>query len=94
MAEMMPWSDAYREYEGLKYEQQKSLTGQLFPNPDRPRAPRKKNMTTTRETVPVSAGGGGEESAERILDPQVFSLRAKYHAGVAKEAKVSVHCDF
>ncbi len=63
MAEMMPWSDAYREYEGLKYEQQKSLTGQLFPNPDRPRAPRKKNMTTTRETVPVSAGGGGEESA-------------------------------
>ena len=63
MAEMMPWSDAYREYEGLKYEQQRSLSGQLFPRPDRPRAPRKKNMITTRETVPEPAGGGGEESA-------------------------------
>ena len=63
MTEMMPWSDAYREYERLKCEQQQSLFGQLFPRPDRPRAPRKKNMITPRETVPESVGGGEEESA-------------------------------
>jgi hypothetical protein len=63
MAEMMPWSDAYREYERCKRKQQQSLFGQLFPRPDRPRAPRKKNVTTTREIVPESAGGGKEESA-------------------------------
>ena len=63
MAEMMPWSDAYREYERCKRKQQQSLFGQLFPRPDRPRAPLKKNVTTTREIVPESAGGGKEESA-------------------------------
>ena len=63
MAEMMPWSDAYREYERCKRKQQQSLFGQLFPRPDRPRAPRKKNMITPRETVPESVGGGEEESA-------------------------------
>jgi hypothetical protein len=63
MEEMMPWSDAYREYERCKRKQQQSLFGQLFPRPDRPRAPRKKNVTTTREIVPESAGGGKEESA-------------------------------
>jgi len=63
MEEMMPWSDAYRDYERYKREQQQSLFGQLFPRPDRPRTPRKKNMTTSREKGPESIVGGEEESA-------------------------------
>ena len=63
MEEMMPWSDAYREYERYKREQQHSLFGQLFPRPDRPRTPRKKNMTTSREKGPESIVGGEEERA-------------------------------
>lgn len=40
-----------------------SLFGQLFPRQDRPRTPRRKNMTTIRENVPTPAGGGKKESA-------------------------------
>jgi len=36
MADMMPWSDAYREYEKEKHMQQQTVFGQLFPMPDRP----------------------------------------------------------
>ena len=44
MADMMPWSDAYRQYEKDKRQQQQSLFRQLFPEPDRPRTPRKKDV--------------------------------------------------
>lgn len=42
MADMMPWSEAYRAYEEKKQQQRQSLYGQLFPEPERPRTPRKK----------------------------------------------------
>ena len=45
MADMMPWSDSYKEYEVKKCQEQKSMFGQLFPKPDRPRTPRKKDVT-------------------------------------------------
>ena len=41
MADMVPWSEAYRAYEDKKQLQRQSLYGQLFPEPERPRAPRK-----------------------------------------------------
>lgn len=43
MADMMPWSEAYRTYEGKKQQQRQSLYGQLFPEPERPRTPRKRD---------------------------------------------------
>lgn len=55
MADMMPWSEAYREYEKGKLRQQQSLFGQLFPIPDRPRAPRKKDVVACREGKPGTA---------------------------------------
>lgn len=42
MADMMPWSEAYRKYEDKKQLQRRSLYGRLFPEPERPRAPRKR----------------------------------------------------
>ena len=45
MDDMMPWSDSYKEYEVKKSQEQKSMFGQLFPEPDRPRIPRKKDVT-------------------------------------------------
>lgn len=41
MADMMPWSEKYKEYERDKQKQRQSLFAQLFPIPDRPRTPRK-----------------------------------------------------
>ncbi len=41
LADMMPWSDAYRKYEERKRQQQQSMFYQLFPEPARPRTPRK-----------------------------------------------------
>ena len=55
MADMMPWSEAYREYEKGKLRQQQSLFGQLFPIPDRPRTPRKKDVVACREGKPGTA---------------------------------------
>lgn len=52
MADMMPWSEAYREYEEEKHRQQQTLFGQLFPRPDRPRTPRKKDMAACEEEKP------------------------------------------
>lgn len=43
MADMMPWSEAYRTYEEKKQQQRQSLYGQLFPEPARPRTPRKRD---------------------------------------------------
>lgn len=43
MADMMPWSEAYRMYEDKKQLQRQSLYGRLFPEPERPRAPRKRD---------------------------------------------------
>jgi len=45
MADMMPWSEAYRAYEEKKQQQRQSLYGQLFPEPERPRKPRKKDLS-------------------------------------------------
>ena len=43
MADMMPWSEAYRGYERDKQQGQRSMFGQLFPEPVRPRTPRKRD---------------------------------------------------
>ena len=43
-ADMMPWSEAYRAYEEKKQLQRRSMYGQLFPEPERPRTPRKRDM--------------------------------------------------
>ncbi len=45
MADMVPWSEAYRTYEEKKQQQRQSLYGQLFPEPERPRTPRKKDRS-------------------------------------------------
>lgn len=45
MADMMPWSEAYRTYEGEKQKQRQSLYGQMFPEPERPRTPRKRDRS-------------------------------------------------
>ncbi|MCH5260956.1 MAG: IS66 family transposase [Lachnospiraceae bacterium] len=45
MSDMMPWSEAYRTYEDKKQLQRQSLYGQLFPEPERPRAPRKRDRS-------------------------------------------------
>ena len=63
MADMMPWSDAYKEYEVQKRKQQKSMFGQLFPEPDRPRAPRKKNMPGCQPDGRETAGTAMGKSA-------------------------------
>ena len=55
MADMMPWSEAYREYEKEKLRKQQTLFGQLFPVPDRPRTPRRKDMAASREGKPEAA---------------------------------------
>lgn len=43
MVDMMLWSETYRTYEEKKQRQRQSLYGQLFPEPERPRTPRKKD---------------------------------------------------
>ena len=43
MAEMMPWSEEYRAYEEKEQRQQRSIYGELFPEPERPRTPRKRD---------------------------------------------------
>lgn len=45
MADMMPWSEAYKTYEEKKQLKRQSLYGQLFPEPERPRTPRKRDGT-------------------------------------------------
>ena len=55
MKDMMPWSEVYQEYESGKRRQQQTLFGQLFPAPDRPCTPRKKDMAACREEKPVAA---------------------------------------
>ena len=63
MADMMPWSDAYKEYERQKRKQQQSMFGQLFPEPDRPRAPRKRDTAGSRADRPKTAEMTTEMSA-------------------------------
>ena len=45
MSDMMPWSEAYRTYEDQRQLQRQSLYGQLFPEPERPKAPRKRDRS-------------------------------------------------
>ncbi|MDE6518223.1 MAG: IS66 family transposase [Acetatifactor sp.] len=45
MADMMPWSESYRTYEEKKQQQRRSMYGQLFPEPEQPRTPRKRDRT-------------------------------------------------
>ena len=53
MADMMPWSEAYKAYERHKQKQRQSMFDQLFPIPDRPKTPRKKpRMTSQTDTEP------------------------------------------
>jgi hypothetical protein len=46
LKEMVPWSDAYRNYESQKGQGDKQLWQRLFPEPERPRAPRKRGLLT------------------------------------------------
>ena len=43
-ADMMPWSEAYRAYEEKGQQQRRSMYGLLFPEPERPRTPRKRGQ--------------------------------------------------
>ena len=45
MADMVPWSEAYRTYEEKKQQQRQSLYGQLLPEPERPGTPRKRDRS-------------------------------------------------
>ena len=45
MADMMPWSESYRRYEEKEQQQRRTMYGQLFPEPERPRTPRKRDRT-------------------------------------------------
>ena len=49
MADMMPWSEAYKGYEKRKQQERRSLYGELFPKPERPRTPRKRKRTEEME---------------------------------------------
>lgn len=42
-SDMVPWSDAYKEYEKNKQQSDLDLIRNLFPEPDKPRTPRKKD---------------------------------------------------
>jgi len=44
LASMMPWSAAYREYEKARKQSDLLLYRDMFPEPDRPRTPRKKDL--------------------------------------------------
>jgi len=44
LASMMPWSAAYREYERVRKQSDLLLYRDMFPEPDRPRTPRKKDL--------------------------------------------------
>lgn len=44
LASMMPWSAAYREYEEAMKQSNLMLYRDMFPEPDRPRTPRKKDL--------------------------------------------------
>lgn len=55
MTDMMPWSEAYREYEKERHRQQQTLFGQLFPRPDRPHTPRKKDTAVWEKEKPEAA---------------------------------------
>jgi len=43
LPDMVPWSDAYKEYEKNKQQSDLDLIGNLFHEPDKPRTPRKKD---------------------------------------------------
>lgn len=43
LPDMVPWSDAYKEYEKRKQQSNLALTQKLFLTPEKPRAPRKRN---------------------------------------------------
>lgn len=49
MADMMPWSEACKGYEKRKQQERRSLYGELFPKPERPRTPRKRKRTEEME---------------------------------------------
>ena len=81
MADMMPWSDAYRQYEEVRRQQRQSLFGQLFPVPERPRAPRKHGTSVSQIVVSGTCSQAGR--AERIANwtpcnPQAVCLRASW----------------
>jgi hypothetical protein len=43
LKDMVPWSDAYHSYESQKKQADEQLCQRLFPEPDRPRTPRKRD---------------------------------------------------
>lgn len=62
MADMMPWSEAYREYERGKQQGRQALFGHLFPEPERPRTPRKRDVKGS-PGAPKRGGTAIEKSA-------------------------------
>ena len=42
LEDMVPWSDAYHSYESQKKQVDEQLWQRLFPEPERPRTPRKR----------------------------------------------------
>lgn len=43
LKDMVPWSDAYHSYESQKERADEELMQRLFPEPERPRTPRKRD---------------------------------------------------
>lgn len=52
IADMMPWSDAYRQYEEMRCQRRQSLFCQLFLEPERPRTPRKQDASGSQAVIP------------------------------------------
>lgn len=57
LPDMMPWSEAYKDYERDRRKQQQTLFAQLFREPERPRAPRKRSAGRDRPIDPQKSGG-------------------------------------
>ena len=69
LKDMVPWSDAYRSYESQKRQVDEQLWQRLFPEPERPRTPRKKESVVH---TPSEALKKDELSAIRSAGDFVF----------------------
>lgn len=62
LKDMVPWSDAYQSYESQKKQTDEQLWQSLFPEPERPRTPRKRDSVVH---MPSDVQKNDESSADR-----------------------------
>ena len=62
LKDMVPWSDAYHSYESQKKQADEQLWQSLFPEPERPRTPRKRDSVVH---IPSEIQKNDESSAGR-----------------------------